>query len=99
MEWLNVPLLTAIGTLLVAVVGAVAAGAVLIIKAMHEVSVTTGKIEVAVNSEKTASNAMIASLRNENALLRDVISDKKATAQLLAQSVAIVATKSGDAGK
>ncbi len=96
MEWLNVPLLTAVGTLLIAVIGAVAAGAVLIIKALHEVNLTAGKIEVAVNGEKTASNAMIVSLRSENALLREVINEKTSTAQLLAQAVA---TKQGDAGK
>ncbi len=96
MDLLSVPALTALGTVLIAVIGAAAAGAVLIIKALHEVSVTTGKIEVAVNSEKTASNAMIASLRSENALLRDIITEKRATAQLLAQSVAITAIQPPD---
>ena len=96
---LSVPVITSLGTLIIAVISAIGAAAVLIIRALHDVTVTAGKIEVAVNSEKTASNAMIESLRKENALLREVITDKKATAQLLAQSVAIVATKATEGGK
>ncbi len=96
MDMLSVPVLTALGTLAIAIIGALAAGAVLIIKELHNVSLTAGKIEVAVNSQKTAADAMIASLRRENQLLRDVITDKNATAQLLAQSVVMGTAKPGE---
>jgi CheY-like chemotaxis protein len=41
-----------------------------------------------VNSEKTAAEGRIATLRVENDLLREMLTDKKATAALLAQAVA-----------
>jgi hypothetical protein len=41
-----------------------------------------------VNSEKTASEGRIAALRIENDLLREMLTDKKSTAALLAQAAA-----------
>lgn len=46
------------------------------------------KIEGHVNSEKTAAEGREAALRKENALLREIMADKKETAALLAQAVA-----------
>lgn len=52
------------------------------------IAATTAKIDGHVNSEKTASDGREAALRREIELLRESLTDTKATAALLAQAAA-----------
>lgn len=94
-----------IGTQVVIVIGAIASAVVLIlnrgqmrvmqdqqaVNAAHIMTVRadTEAIKGHVNSEKTAANGRETTLQKENALLREMLTDKKTTAQLLAQAVAV----------
>jgi hypothetical protein len=85
----------------VAIIAAISAAAVAIISALNGVRakqdidsaqlITVAKdaeaIKGHVNSERTASDGVIKALRAEIQLLRDMIADKKTTADLLAQAV------------
>ena len=84
----SIPMLTIVIAGVVSIVGSFAAGAVLIIKALHEVRVTTAKIEGHVNSEKTAAEGRETTLKRENELLREMLTGQKTTAALLAQAAA-----------
>jgi hypothetical protein len=84
----SVPIIISFGTTAGVIVAAIASGIVLVIKELHNVGVTAGKIEVAVNSEKTASQGREVNLMNENKILREFINENKLAASLLAQSVA-----------
>jgi len=96
--------ITLIGGMVVTVIGAIVTGTVSIITALRvsvvaqQQSTTTTRVDAIaqdteaikghVNSEKTASDGREAALRQEVALLREMLADKKATAGLLAQAVA-----------
>lgn len=87
-------------------VGGLVAGVVSILRAFAEfratvnrvdakadvIAATAAKIDGHVNSEKTAGEGRENTLRAEIALLREVLSDKKATASLLAQAAAGAST-------
>lgn len=72
-------------------IGAFFAGLVSLITAWRTIVTKVSAIEGHVNSEKTASEGREAALKIENALLREMVNDKKQTAALLAQSAATVA--------
>lgn len=76
---------------LIAGVGVVIVNIITARSAAKRQEATLRKVEVIeghVNSEKTESAGRIALLQNENALLRDMLTDKKTTAALLAQAAA-----------
>lgn len=74
---------------IVAIIGAIATAVVTIITAWHAVASKVSVIEGHVNSEKTAAEGRERTLQHENALLREMLNDRKTTAQLLAQARAI----------
>lgn len=86
--------ITLIGAVIVSVVASIAAGAVTIITALRQstridvIGQKTAAIEGHVNSEKTASEGRELALRNEIVLLREMITDKRTSAALLAQASA-----------
>jgi hypothetical protein len=90
-EVLSVGVIAAIAAGGAVVIAALAAGIVSIITAWRAIATKVSAIEGHVNSEKTAAEGRIDNLRNENALLREMIVDRKQTASLLAQSVATAA--------
>lgn len=75
-------LITALATAGAILVGSVFAGVAMLIRVAKDTEAIKGHV----NSEKTASNSTIASLRQENALLREMLADQRETAALLAQS-------------
>ena len=91
----SIPALTVIITGVVTIIGAVSAGVVVVIKALRErdavlqtVSTTVSKIEGHVNSEKTAATEQARAKDREIVLLREMITQQKETAALLAQATA-----------
>lgn len=70
------------------VIGAVAAGIVSIITAWRTIAGKVSAIEGHVNSEKTAAQGRMDALMAENALLREMLGERKLTAALLAQAAA-----------
>jgi hypothetical protein len=96
--------ITIIGGQIVLIIGAIVTGILAVIthlrmtsvKEQQQVTVTrldtvaadTEAIKGHVNSEKTAAEGRLAALQKENDLLREMLTDKKATAALLAQAVA-----------
>ena len=85
---LSLPVIAALSTAVVLIIGAFFAGLVSVITAWRTIAGKVSAIEGHVNSEKTASEGRENALRQENALLREIIADKKATAGLLAQAAA-----------
>jgi len=106
-------MITLIGGLIVTVIGATVSGIVAVITALRvtavkgvqdiitpailDVAKDTATIKGHVNSERTAAEGREASLRRENELLREMLADKKVTAQLLAQAVATAASAAAGA--
>lgn len=95
---LNPTTITLVGGMIVTIIGVIVTGVLQVINAMRVTANTNQIVAVAkdteaikghVNSEKTASEGRETTLRRENALLREMLTDKKATAGLLAQASAL----------
>jgi hypothetical protein len=106
-------MITLISGLIVTVIGATVSGIVAVITALRvtavkevqnlitpailDVAKNTETIKGHVNSERTAAEGRELALRRENELLREMLADKKVTAQLLAQAVATAASAAAGA--
>jgi hypothetical protein len=82
--------ITAIAAAVVLIIGAFFAGIVSVVTAFKTFG-SVKAIEGHVNSEKTAADGRELLLKNENALLREMLDERKTTAALLAQSTAMTA--------
>jgi hypothetical protein len=85
-EYLTAPVILALTGFFVAVIGAIAAGVAVIIKALHDVAVVVGKVETAVNSKASVAEGREIALQQKVVLLEAVNTDLKAQAALLAQA-------------
>jgi hypothetical protein len=83
---LSVASIAALGAAGALLIGAFFAGIVSVITAWRTIAQKITAIEGHVNSEKTASEGRENTLKRENEILREMLSERKQTAALLAQA-------------